>query len=67
MNDEERAFCQELLGHLRRIANAFERVSPPPPDRSKVTPAGPDALKRPTLVEQAEWERDDAAALRNRS
>jgi len=39
---------QTIEGHLRRIANALERMSPPPAPRSKATATAPTSGPRDT-------------------
>ena len=59
LDEHEWAAIDGLFDQLKRIADAVERISPPPPDRSKMVPAEVGALSRPTLADQAQWERDD--------
>lgn len=44
---------------LARLVKAAERLSPLPAYRPMGAPAGEEHLTRPSLKEQAEWERDD--------
>lgn len=48
-----------IADSLKRLAAGVERISPPPPQRSNRPPAGVEALSRPTLADQAQWERDE--------
>jgi hypothetical protein len=65
-SDEYDAILLSIERSLKRIADGIDRAIPPPLDRSKVKPAGEDALSRPTLKDQAQWEKDDEDEARNR-
>lgn len=58
MSDEAEAL-RAIAQALDRLATVAERVYPPRPDPTTVTPAGERALTRPRLEDLAQWEKDD--------
>jgi hypothetical protein len=49
----------DIATALQRLATVAERVYPPPPDRSTVTPAPEAAYSRARLKELTQWEHDE--------
>jgi len=47
---------------LQRLVAAVERLTPTPPDRSLLKPAGEEAYSRPSLKDLALWEAEDQLA-----